>query len=103
MARVGVSAALALVLLSGSAQAACRSDADCRNGTVCLFSRGRVEGACGKPQARIDLPDDARDIAVPLRDRTATGAACQFTPDCLPGFRCYKRGGEIHGVCLRPQ
>jgi len=98
-----LSAALVLMLSTGTVQAACRTDGDCQNGTVCLFSRGRDDGACAKPQQRIALPNDAQDITVPLRNRTTTGAACQFTPDCLPGYRCYKRGGEVHGVCLRPQ
>lgn len=105
MGRAGL--ALLLLLLAsagaGEALAACRGDGDCIDGTVCLFSRGRLDGACGRKEMPIDLPKESVDYAKPLRERPDTGAPCQFTPDCLPGFRCYKRGGEFQGRCLKPQ
>lgn len=94
---------LVLTLVGGEAVAACRSDGDCTDGTVCLFSRGRLDGACGRKEMPIDLPKESVDYAKPLRERPDTGAPCQFTPDCLPGLRCYKRGGEVQGRCLKPQ
>lgn len=87
-------------LYNGTAFAACYSDFDCGYGNKCVKASRDINltGVCVTPSDRFGngRPDYSAPQPQPLKV-----SGCSFDTECTIGFSCLKRGGQIHGICVK--
>ena len=89
---------LLLLFLSAPAMA-CMNDAGCPIGTKCVKPNGSLslEGTCVQPTDQWGMPQ--HDTTQEYEPRKVK--ECQWDTDCKIGYSCYKKQGELVGMCVK--
>jgi hypothetical protein len=83
-----------------AAYAGCYSDFECGYGNKCVKASGdvNVTGVCVRPSDQFG--NSRPDYSTPKPEPQKVNG-CSFDTDCSIGFSCFKRNGQIYGVCLK--
>lgn len=90
---------LALVLVSGVAQAVCTNDYACGHNQICVKTGYNSTGICATKVDRYGTPTYDGNKRGNFGAHDGSGN-CSFDTDCDPGFRCYKNGA-LYGYCMK--
>jgi hypothetical protein len=79
---------------------ACTSDMQCSPGNKCVKSAGSysMDGVCVTPT---DKYGNRTYYSGPSSYGPHRISGCKFNTDCNIGYSCFKRVGEIEGICVK--
>ena len=89
-----------VVLMGSSVGLSCYSDFDCGYGNKCVKPSGSINlnGTCVTPS---DQFGNATPNYNPPNSQPNVIRGCSWDTDCAIGFSCFKRSGELKGICVR--
>jgi hypothetical protein len=88
-------------VLSAPVAPICQDNGDCPTGRCLSVAGSATQRRCAATLA-VSGPVSHERVARSLADRKL-GDACDYSVDCLPGYRCFQSGPFIpNGTCLPP-